>query len=299
MRIYFPPAFDINYYRNSYPELNGKSDEIVKEHYRRYAEERGYTVCPYDRSEYLRVMVNKLIKENPVKVLEIGPYDNPSLVGENVKYFDIYDSETLKELAEKTNRPVKKTPAKIHYVEPNGDLSIVNEKFDMVFSSHCIEHQPNLLKHLKNVEKILVEGGLYVLVIPDKRYCLAHFRNDTNLFDVLDAAVENRTLHTFKSVSENRYGFAHNNPILHWLGEHGSIKFGVKEFTGALNDYKKSVVDGEYIDTHAWCFTPKNFGEIITGLNELGMIHLEVDRLCHTIWGRLEFIAILRKNSER
>lgn len=239
MTVYFPPAFDINYYRNSYPELNGKSDEIVTEHYRRYAEERGHTACLYDRSEYLRAMINKLIKENPVKVLEIGPYDNPSLFGETVKYFDIYDSETLKALAEKNNRPVKKTLDKIHYVESNGDLSIVNEKFDIVFSSHCIEHQPNLLKHLQNVEDILVEGGVYVLVIPDKRYCLDHFRKGTTIFEVLDAAVENRSLHTFKNVSENLYGYTHNNPILHWLDEHGSIKFGVKEFTNALNNYKK------------------------------------------------------------
>ncbi len=299
MTVYFPPAFDINYYRKSYPELNAMPDEVVKEHYRRYAEERGHTTCIYDRSEYLRAMVNKLIKENPVKVLEIGPYDNPSCIGENVKYFDIYDAETLKALAEKSDRPFKNTPDKIHYVEPNGDLSIVNEKFDMVFSSHCIEHQPDLIRHLKNVENILDEGGLYVLVIPDKRYCFDHFRNGTTLFEVIDATVENRTLHSFKNVGEYTCLHTHNNSFLHWLGEHGENKLDSKKFLKSVDDYSRSIADGEYIDVHAWSFTPKIFGDIIKNLNLLGIINLEVHRLCNTVWGRFEFVAVLRKNFKR
>ena len=38
---------------------------------------------------------------------------------------------------------------------------------------------------------------------------------------------------------------------------------------------------------------------ILAKLNELGMIHLSVDRLCHTVWGRFEFVVILRKKSKR
>jgi len=299
MKVDFPPAFDINYYRKSYPELNGMPDEVVTEHYRRYAEERGLSVCFYDKAEFMRAFISDFIKENPVKVLEIGPYDNPACIGDNVKYFDVHDSETLKVLAEKEKRPFKNTPEKIHYVEPNGDLSIVKEKFDIVFSSHCIEHQPDLIRHLQNVENLLNEGGLYVLVIPDKRYCFDHFRNGSTLFEVIGAAVENRTIHNFKSVSEYNCLHTHNNSVLHWLGEHGTGTFSSEKFASAIDSYEKSINEGRYLDVHAWCFTPKIFGDIIEDLNSLGMINLKIYRLCHTVWGRFEFSAVLKKNSVR
>ena len=176
--------------------------------------------------------------------MEIGPYDNPSCVGENVKYFDIHDAETLKKLAEKNNRPVKKTPEKIHYVEPNGDLSIVNEKFDMVFSSHVIEHQPDLILHLQNVGNILNEGGLYVLVIPDKRYCFDHYRNGTSLFEVIDVHVNKRSRHTFKNIAEARCMRAHNSAVMHWLGLHGELDIKPETVDRAINVYEKSMNGG-------------------------------------------------------
>lgn len=44
-------------------------------------------------------------------------------------------------------------PDTIHYVEPNGDLSVVNKRFDAVFSSHMIEHAADLAAHLKQIRQ--------------------------------------------------------------------------------------------------------------------------------------------------
>ncbi len=51
-----------------------------------------------------------------------------------------------------------RTP-KIEYLSPTGDLTIVNRRFHAVLSSHCIEHQPDLIRHLQHVAALLDPGG--------------------------------------------------------------------------------------------------------------------------------------------
>ena len=55
--------------------------------------------------------------------------------------------------------------------------------------------------------------------------------------------------------------------------------------------------NGGYIDVHSWQFTPHSFEKIINGLYSLGMIDFSVHRLCQTVWGRLEFVAVLKKEA--
>ena len=82
--------------------------------------------------------------------LEIGPFTNPILRGPKVKYFDVLDKQGLIKRADAIGYAYS-SPVDIHYVSSNGDLSIVDEKFDFCLSSHCIEHQPDLIHHLKQV----------------------------------------------------------------------------------------------------------------------------------------------------
>ncbi len=69
----------------------------------------------------------------------------------------------------------------IHFVSPTGNLEIVNECFDVVLNSHCIEYQPNLITHLNHIESILNPGGYYFVLEPDKRYCFDHFIPESSL----------------------------------------------------------------------------------------------------------------------
>jgi SAM-dependent methyltransferase len=92
----------------------------------------------------------------------------------------------------------------IDFVSPNGDLGIIDQKFDIAFSSHCIEHQADLIRHLQHVARILHPDGRYFLIIPDKRYCFDHFLHESSLSDVVSAFVEERRTPSFKSVFEHR-----------------------------------------------------------------------------------------------
>jgi hypothetical protein len=229
-----------------------------------------------------------------LKTLEIGPFVNPIITGSNVEYFDVLSTENLKLRAEKIGLESKRTPY-INYVHASGDLSIIKKKYDQVVSSHLIEHQPCLVAHLNSVEKLLEKKGKYFLITPDKRYCFDHFIPETTIADVLQAYHEKRDKHTLSSVIEHRALITHNNPMRHWNADHGerpSISDLSIKITNAKDEYYQAAEN--YIDVHAWQFTPDNFANIIEILNHLKISNLKIDELNKTPHGRFEFTAILK-----
>lgn len=321
-----PPEFDLAYYKQSYPELNFFPDKLLIEHYKRFAIEQGHSTCIYDRREHLQRLLQNSINKHHIKTLEISPWDNPFLRGDSVKYFDAADVDTLRkslqENASEAGRYANNLPEKIDFVSPNGDLSVVDETFDLVLSSHVIEHTPDLIRHFQSVEKLLNKGGLYVLLVPDKRYCFDYYHPESTISEVIDAYHSERKIPRLADVINMAFTSTHNGPVLHWLGEHGkrwgyddktissdaSVEIMGEFFLGKdkefsrekllhlIEKYDESVEKDQYISTHNWRFTPENFGYIVRVLSELKFIDLSLYRLCHTIWGRVEFVAMLEKN---
>ncbi len=319
--VTMPPEFDLEYYRRAYPELNTMPDAVLTEHYKHYAVEQGHSACIYDRREYLQKLLLELINKYRLKTLEISPWNRPFLRGDSVKYFDAADSETLCKTSAAASRYDNNVPAKIDFVSPKGDLGVVDENFDIVFSSHVIEHTPDLVEHFKQVSRILNPGGVYVLIIPDKRYCFDYYNPESTLSEAIDAAVSKRKFPRLVDVINLGFVRTHNNPILHWLGNHGkrygqrdkslAVNIGVEISGEFFNDevkdnrrekllrliekYSEASERGEYISTHNWRFTPENFRYIVDMLNDLKFIDLRLYRCCNTVWGRQEFVAVLEK----
>ncbi len=228
-------------------------------------------------------------------VLEIGPFTIPNVRGENVRYFEVLDKDALIARAKQVGFP-HDAPVDIDYLSPTGDLSIVpDNSFDVVLSSHCIEHQPDLIAHLKHVGRILRPGGRYFIVVPDKRYCFDHFLAESSLADVL--AAQGETLHSLKSFLDHNIKVTHNDAARHWRGDHGSPAFlgdpeAEARATEAFNSSR-----GKYIDVHAWQFTPDSFWNIIGELDRGKLISLSVENLYQTAPNTLEFSAVLRKHA--
>lgn len=226
------------------------------------------------------------------KILEIGPFYNPLCTGNNVKYFDILNQQELQKRAESigASGSSHRIP-KIDFVSKIGDISIITEKFDSVVSSHVIEHQLDFIDHLQGVSKILKERGEYVLRIPDKRFCFDHYLCESTIAEILSAYFEKKSKHSLKSVIEHRALTTHNNPILHWRGEHGERKNIQTKIKSAIEEFKRE----EYIDVHAWYFTPSSFAEIISTLTQLDYIDFRVKSIDETFMNTLEFSVILEK----
>jgi SAM-dependent methyltransferase len=231
-------------------------------------------------------------------VLEIGPFDQPIIRGVQVKYFDVMDQQALIDRARELGRDQGGCPH-IDYVSDRGDLSvIVEEKFDSVISSHCIEHQPDLIRHLNQVFDILRPGGRYFLIVPDKRFIFDHYVPLTRVADVVAAHMEARKVHTAASIITHFSETTHNSPIRHWLGFHRPSR-ATAPYVQRLQTALKLASTGttDYVDVHSWFFTPPSFLAILRTLSQTDMIGLNIDRVYGTAFGSSEFFAVLRKKA--
>jgi SAM-dependent methyltransferase len=229
-------------------------------------------------------------------VLEIGPFDQPIMRGAHVRYFDVMDQPALIQRAQACGRNQDGCPH-IDYVSDRGDLSIITEEqFDSVVSSHCIEHQPDFIRHCNQVFDILLPGGRYFVIVPDKRFVFDYYLPETRASDVLAAHAEAREVHTAASIIAHHAETTHNIPMRHWMGFHRPLRTTspyVERLQAALK--LTSTETEDYIDVHGWFFTPKSFLGILETLSQVGAICFDIERVYGTPFGSNEFFAVLRK----
>ena len=284
----YPPEFDPDVYR-CYADLAEMNNDKLWLHYREYGLAEGRMASAACRREDFLALA-----ASAKAVLEIGPFCSPAIRKEGVKYFDVMDQEGLRERAKGHQLDPDGCPY-IDYVSPVGDLSVVAETFDVIISSHAVEHQPDLIKHLQQVKKLLRPSGAYFLIVPDKRFCFDHFIPETALANVVAAHHEERELHSLQSVVEHLALTTHNDALRHWSGDHGDrLTTKTRERIDAgVRHYCENA--GSYIDIHAWQFTPASFRSLIHDLHDLNYIELFPTRVYDTPRDCLEFAAILSR----
>ena len=286
-----PPEFDYTYYTLTYPDVAGLSAIEAASHFHNYGVSEGRAGSPLSlRGNFISLMDPELL------TLEIGPFCHPIIKGKNVFYCDVLSRGELAARALAHNYPCE-DPPEIHYVSPNGGLDMVPSGLEQVVTSHCIEHQVDLLRHLRQVNNILIPGGRYYAIVPDKRYCFDHFIPESTIADVLGVHLDKRQVHSAVEVLENQTMTTHNDAVLHWAGEHGYPHWagaaGVARLRGTISDFERA--DGSYVDTHAWQFTPKSFREILDSLRSMGFCDIELVRVYNTPLNSQEFCVIMQK----
>lgn len=287
LRDRFAPEFIPGCYRAYYPVLAFRGDAALARHYERRGRAEGRVGAP---QALRRQFIDALQTHEPA--LEIGAFHRPMLKGPATRHFDIRTHDQLAAYAAEIGEDPSGVPL-IDYVSPLGDLSIIDERFALVASSHVIEHQPNLVAHLRQVEALLQPGGLYALVIPDCRYCFDHFIAPSTIADAVAACVEGRRVHGLGKIIEMRALTTHNDAVRHWHGDHGTLD-DVEDMTrAAIAEWEASA--GGYVDVHGWRFTPESFRAIVTGLSDLALTGLSVHRVYPTPYRAGEFCAVLEK----
>jgi SAM-dependent methyltransferase len=284
-----PPEFDPKFYRSSYADLRELSDVDLRLHYETYGRNEGRCATPAVPRDNFVSIISEF--EN---ALEIGPLNRPILSGPKVRYFDVLTTSELKMRAATLGESPEGVP-QIDFVSMSGSLADLPKGFDIVVSSHCIEHQPDLVRHLSEVENLLCPDGCYCLIIPDCRYCFDHFIAPSTIARVLEAYDEKRQLHTLASLIEHRVLTCHNDPLKHWESDSGERNLSVRSIEATLREWESW--RGQYIDVHAWQFTPSTFREIVSLLNGLKLTSLTAERVYDTPFGGMEFFAILRRAS--
>ena len=282
-----PPEFDDDFYRLLHDDLWSFSNQQRRHHYEKWGRGEGRLASP---AAQRRGFIHAIPRTGAL--LEIGPFNRPSLVGGNVKYFDVLDQTSLIKRANDIGIASADCP-NVDFVSSTGDLSIVHEKFDVAFSSHCIEHQADIIRHLNNVSSILNDGGIYYLAVPDKRYCFDHFIEPSRTIEMIVAYKEQRNIHTFKSVYEHSVLTTHNDPERHWQGDSEDPRLGDRAARADYAMRRFAEANGSYIDVHAWQFTPDTFRNCMNDLCEQGLSTLRPLRVYDTPYGHNEFMAAL------
>lgn len=244
----------------------------------------------YGRFQFLKEI------ERHDSILEIGPFANPLVRGGNVTYCDVLGQSDLIKRIELAGGglDISQVPY-IHHVMDERGLDSFEGSYDCIVSSHNIEHQPDLISHLQQVEKKLNDSGLYYLIIPDKSYCFDRFISESTIAQVLSAFYEKRKIHTLQSIIEHRSLTVHNDAIQHWNEPAMCApSVDIDRVKLAIDEWINS--NGTYIDVHAWYFTPKNLVQIIKIIKDMRLINLSVKNIYPTEKNSLEFFCILKKS---
>ena len=167
-------------------------------------------------------------------------------------------------------------------------------RFDVIYGSHVLEHQVDLIGHLQSLEKLLKPGARVIEMIPDLRTCFDALRYPTVTADALVAHLRGASIHQGKQVFDGvareidkNYGYRMCN------ADFDGVRFS-HSLQHALDAMWSAEAPGQpYTDVHAWAFTPESFRLLMIELRLLGLTKL-VPTYVSSLYGN-QFCAVLER----
>ncbi len=239
--------------------------------------------------------------------IEIGALFNPRLPRDdpNVRYLDHATREELqaKYAANPQAGPRTDELVDVDYVwkpglrliEVLGDAAPI----DFVIASHLLEHIPNPIGWLQQVEEILTDGGILALILPDKRYTFDARRQLTTVSQLIDAYLRDLQYASFQQIYDHEANFIGDVSAAElWdgLDPRPLRRLDVDDPDAFALQRCQALADtGVYQDVHCSTFTPESFGQAFTTAVRLGLLNFELVRIYPTEVGDYEFFVTLRK----
>jgi predicted SAM-dependent methyltransferase len=201
--------------------------------------------------------------------------------GYNCLTLDVFDQETLIKNAKADSSIDDATIPNIQQVDLLGTSTEIEQlvafrnelgQFDYIVSSHNFEHLPNPIKFLKGCGKVLKQGGVLSLAIPDRRVCFDIYKSGTSLGQWIDAHMDDRVQPTQAQVFDNSSMMAHYQPKRPYQSP---LRGKLEEcYLNWVNNNLKS--NTPYQDAHCWAFTPASFELLIRDAYFLNLSPLSV-----------------------
>ncbi|HMK88381.1 MAG TPA: methyltransferase domain-containing protein [Methylocystis sp.] len=250
-----------------------------------------------DRRAFLRQRAGRA-----AKALEIGPAFNPLLPkaeGNNVYTVDNADRDELRRRYGGFREIDVDRIEQVDFIWKDADiLSAVPRahwgSFDVVLMCDVLEHIPNPIRLLQSLQKLLKPGGCISLAVPDKRQCFDCLRPLTTTGGWLEALQRGDVRHTARTLFDYKTLAVARRGRVTWVERRLEARDAT--FVGAAPqhayaDYFESPSE-DYVDAHAWVFTPSSFTLIINECHALGLISIVPERVSLRRGG--EFLAHLR-----
>lgn len=181
---------------------------------------------------------------------------------------------------------------------PLADLLTTHGPVDVVVASHVVEHVPDLLGWLAEVESVLLEGGVLALAVPDMRFCFDANRDLTTMADVVDAHLSGLTKPSYRQIYDFHSRIVPVDAGEVWAGTSahaGTWRIDLDPDDWAYELCLERRDADEYVDGHCQVFTPLSFVDLLERSSRLGLVGLAVRDLVPTSMGSLEFHVLLEK----
>jgi SAM-dependent methyltransferase len=152
-------------------------------------------------------------------------------------------------------------------------------QFDVLIASHVIEHVPDFIGFFSSAQSVLAPDGLIILAVPDKRYCFDFFQPMTTVGEFLAAHAEKRVRHSPRLAYDYfAYTIADGVQIAFGHQKRGALRF-IHSLAEAKEIFGNIVTRADYVDLHAWRFTPASFELSILELACLGELDWQIERI--------------------
>jgi SAM-dependent methyltransferase len=165
--------------------------------------------------------------------------------------------------------------------------------FDYIIASHLLEHVANPLAFLADCEALLRDGGVLSLVLPDHRYCFDVLRPPTTFGQWIDALHFARGLHTPGTVFDHWFHAAERGGIA-WSSDTDVPLSMIHHRPDLEAAFELAVKGDEYVDVHAWVFTPASFRTLIDTARAFAYLRLDVVEEFDTVG--FEFFVTLARS---
>ena len=243
------------------------------------------------------------------KCLEISPLFQPLLTRENcnIDYCDYLPFQELvaREAAHPTIIEYGLEVQSLDFVWAPGrslqECAPKGKLYNCIVSSHVLEHVPDFLGYLAEMQKLLADGGVILFALPNALGTPEVFRSLTSLGDMFEAYVFSSSSPSFRKVYDYyRASIPASEP---YRGSSSKLIDYPRphEVDVAVRDGLKA--GGEYVDTHCWVFSPESFSDLMSEVAQIGLLDLELISVTETTanqFGRgYEFVCGLRKTASK
>ena len=257
------------------------------------------------RSKYRRLSTIRGDISPQDKVVEIGALCNPivSRSDAQVFYIDYAETDYLKKRYRNDPNVKVEEIIEVDGVWGDKDLKTCLNGFapvDLVIASHVIEHVPDLITWLQEVESILGPSGVLSLAIPDMRFTFDHLRRLTEFSDLLESHLLKRRCPSTLNILDFSINFSLVSAKDAWRGRKPSqIDLSMERLDQIQRQTLENFHSGEYQDVHVSVFTPLRFAELMKTLVELDFVRYRCASFIDTRLGGMEFFVRMQRCQEK
>jgi SAM-dependent methyltransferase len=171
---------------------------------------------------------------------------------------------------------------------------------DYVIASHVIEHVPDVISWLQELDQVLMPGGRVSLVIPDKRYTFDFARSLTSIADLLGAYFGRYRIPMPREVIDHVLSHQHLHVVDAWNGAYPPKRIHtIDDLNGVAQLANDILKNNSYHDVHCWVFTPLSFCKLMLEFSRLELCNFLCRNFFNTQRNELEFFVQLQKSDNR